>query len=249
VKLGPDRVIVCPACKGLATHLTMQSGNTFGMRIWTDGKQIAPMLLRLPDVVKCRHCNHYFWLSKAKVIEKIVPMSEKLQSAKCIREPDEQGYYETIRAGLARNRKQEKQLRILTWWRSNDAFRDISITALPIQPPTSPEREQNLLALLALMHEPSGYEIKFLEILRCCMRFVRDLMIKMGFIQKKEPTQASKEPDIIMKAEICRELGRWSQAEELLDRVSSAEYMRIAAQIRELCQAKDRCVRELKLDN
>lgn len=247
--LGPDQVIACPICKGLATHLTIRSGNTFGMRVWTDGKQVAPMLLRTPEVVKCRYCNHYFWLSKAKVIEKIDPMSEKLRSVKGIRGPDEQGYYEAIRAGLARNRKQEKRLRILTWWRSNDAFRDIGAAEPPIQLPASPEREQNLLALLALMREPSGYELKFLEILRCCTRYVRDMISKIGLVQKKAPTQPSREPDIIMKAEICRELGRWSQAEELLDCVSSTEYVGVAAQIRELCQAKDKYVRELKLDD
>lgn len=45
---GPDQIIACPHCSALAKHLTLISGNAFGASVWTDGKQILPMLPRQP---------------------------------------------------------------------------------------------------------------------------------------------------------------------------------------------------------
>jgi hypothetical protein len=53
---GPDQIVACPHCKALAKYMTLMSGNTFGARVWTDGKQDAPMLPHPPAVVKCRQC-------------------------------------------------------------------------------------------------------------------------------------------------------------------------------------------------
>ena len=41
---GPNQIVACPHCEALAQYETLTSGNTFGARVWTDGKQIAPML-------------------------------------------------------------------------------------------------------------------------------------------------------------------------------------------------------------
>ena len=34
---GPDQIIACPNCKGLARYMTLASGNTLDARVWTDG--------------------------------------------------------------------------------------------------------------------------------------------------------------------------------------------------------------------
>jgi len=52
---GPYQIIACPKCKGLQQYRTLASGNTFGTRLWTDGKRIARMLPLPPAVVKCPH--------------------------------------------------------------------------------------------------------------------------------------------------------------------------------------------------
>src|SRR5690349_16185490 len=65
---GPDQIVACPHCQGLAKYLTLMSGNTFDARVWTDGKRIAPMLPQPPPVVKCRHCARCYWLADAKKI-------------------------------------------------------------------------------------------------------------------------------------------------------------------------------------
>jgi hypothetical protein len=54
--------------------------------------------------------------------------------AREVEEPDEEGYYRAIEKGIAKDDEQMKSLRILAWWRRNDAFRDA----------TSSEREAEL---------------------------------------------------------------------------------------------------------
>ena len=154
---GPDQVIACPHCKGLARHMTLRSGNTFGAQTWTDGKQVAPMLPRPPAVVRCGHCNRMFWLADA---EEIGPILE-------VTEPSEDGYYSAIAGGLAKNAAQEKTLRILAWWCRNDDYR--AETGRPARRPwkVSPEVRENLGVLLTLLDEDDTSEgIMKAEILR-----------------------------------------------------------------------------------
>ena len=76
---GPDQMIACPKCKGVARYMTLMSGNTFGARVWTDGKQVAPMLPNPPAVVKCRHCEECYWLSEAEEIGSVDQWREESQ--------------------------------------------------------------------------------------------------------------------------------------------------------------------------
>jgi hypothetical protein len=62
---GPDQIIACPHCRGLAKYGTLESGNTFRTRMWADAKQLAPMWPEPPAVVKCRHCARCYWLADA----------------------------------------------------------------------------------------------------------------------------------------------------------------------------------------
>ena len=128
---GPDKIVACPSCKGLAKYGTVMSGNTFGMRVWTDGKNIAPMLPSPPAVVKCFRCGELYWLSEADEIGTFDRWSEydpqldpEWAAADPVQEPMEEDYYPAIARGLAKTPQQEKFLRILAWWRSNDIFRD-----------------------------------------------------------------------------------------------------------------------------
>lgn len=65
---GPDQIVACPNCGALAKYMTLTSGNTFGARVWTDGKQVAPMLPRPPAVVKCQQCAECHWLADARKV-------------------------------------------------------------------------------------------------------------------------------------------------------------------------------------
>jgi hypothetical protein len=68
---GPTILIKCPHCGGYAKKETLLSGNTFGASLWSDCKQIASMLPEFPQVVLCKHCNQFYWVEDAKEVDSI----------------------------------------------------------------------------------------------------------------------------------------------------------------------------------
>ena len=54
---GPTLVYECTSCKNPFKRRTIASGNTFGARIRSDGRMFAPMLPTTPPIVACPHCN------------------------------------------------------------------------------------------------------------------------------------------------------------------------------------------------
>jgi hypothetical protein len=224
MKPGPDRIVACPSCEGLAKYRTLLSGNTFGARVWTDGRQRAPMLPQPPKVVRCSHCSSLYWLSEARNVGQVEPTrgallaaSPEWRSAVYVQEPEELDYYQGIRANLARNPDQERTLRILAWWRSNDAFRHANRLIPPGRVAATTARrnlsewDENLRALLFLLDE-------------------------------------SNENDLVMKAEVYRELRMWHEAEAVLSRVRSADLSAVVSQIRALCESQDAMVRVVELE-
>ena len=61
---GPPRILTCPFCSAKKEVLSLMSGNTFGAELWSDGKQIAPMLPEISFVQKCPGCGKYYLLSR-----------------------------------------------------------------------------------------------------------------------------------------------------------------------------------------
>jgi hypothetical protein len=215
---GYDRIIACPHCSGLARHHVLASGNTFGARVWTDGKQIAPMLPRPPAVVQCRHCSEVFWLTDGTEVGRLQPWQEEgtrndpaWSDAQEVEEPDEERYYRALEKGVAKDREQMKFLRILAWWRRNDAFRDDTSAESDTEVHLSLECKRNLHALADLLLETDDNEC-------------------------------------IMKAEVLRELGEFYSAKALLAPMADGEYRTVVQQLQELCAAEDQRVRELRVE-
>lgn len=213
---GPDQVIACPYCSVLAKHMTLVSGNTIGARVWTDGKRVAPMLPRLPSVVECRSCGECFWLADAKKVGTVKhyglggeQVDPAWAAAPGLQEPTEEAYYRALRKGLAANPKQERTLRILTWWRGNDTVRETPDSEDARVAGGSEARRENLEALARLLDEGD-------------------------------------ENDRVMKAEVFRELGEFESALQLLERVTKPEYGAVVHQLRSLCEAGDKFVRQLQ---
>ena len=51
----------CPHCSALKEVLQLMSGNTIGATLWSDAKQIAPMLPRVSYIQRCPTCGKYFF--------------------------------------------------------------------------------------------------------------------------------------------------------------------------------------------
>ena len=54
----------CPHCGAKKEVLQLMSGNTFGATLWSDAKQIAPMLPRVSYIQRCPTCGKYFFRTK-----------------------------------------------------------------------------------------------------------------------------------------------------------------------------------------
>lgn len=64
---GKPRILICPFCGTEKQIMSLISGNTFGAELWSDNKQIAPMLPEISYVQKCPHCGKYYITGRQEV--------------------------------------------------------------------------------------------------------------------------------------------------------------------------------------
>lgn len=124
---GPNYLYKCPTCSNLLKKGSIISGNTFGAKIFSDGKRIAPMLPEFPNLTKCKKCDTIFWLSKLKEIgtyewgENENLEWENADNAEFLEIDD---YYNAISNGIAENLQEELHIRQRIWWAYNDKIRE-----------------------------------------------------------------------------------------------------------------------------
>jgi hypothetical protein len=127
-----DIIIACPHCRTAARVFQLISGNTFGAITWTDGWMDAPMMPRVPRITRCTRCAEYFWVASAPLIGSgggSIEMEgqeheDQWPNAPHIEPLDEDECFAALAAGLGEHPDLELELRVLTWWRGNDAFRE-----------------------------------------------------------------------------------------------------------------------------
>ena len=64
---GNPRILVCPFCGKEKEIMSLVSGNTCGAELWSDNKQIAPMLPEISYVQRCPHCGKYYITGRQEV--------------------------------------------------------------------------------------------------------------------------------------------------------------------------------------
>jgi hypothetical protein len=153
---GPYQIISCPQCEGLAKYRTLMSGNTLRSTVWSDGKKVSPMLKQPTAVVNCQHCEKGYWLADAEKVgalelwgKKDHTVNPEWDTARQVEEHTEDEYYAAIEANLAKTLPQEKILRVLAWWRRNDAHRMQEEAKVSV----SDAFRENLEALLILIDQ------------------------------------------------------------------------------------------------
>jgi len=115
---GPELLYKCPKCEKIVSKGSLISGNTCGAKLYSDGKQIAPMLPEFPAIVKCKYCNTFYWLNK----ENEINIGNENADRAAFLSVDE--YYELINSDIIKNEKKLKFLRIRLWWAFNDKLRN-----------------------------------------------------------------------------------------------------------------------------
>src|SRR5574344_1230270 len=113
--LGPNYVYKCPNCGNLITKGSLMSGNTFGAKIFSDGKRIAPMLPEFPNLTKLKEIGTYEWGDNEN------PQWQKADNADFLEIED---YYNAIIKGIAENKNEELIIRKQIWWSYNDRIRE-----------------------------------------------------------------------------------------------------------------------------
>jgi hypothetical protein len=109
------------------TKKSVISGNTYGSKIFSDGKRIAPMLPDFPELTKCKQCNTIFWLSKMKEIgtyewgDNKNPKWQNTDDAEFLTIDD---YFQALEAGMAEDKNEESYIRQQIWWTYNDRVRN-----------------------------------------------------------------------------------------------------------------------------
>lgn len=63
------KLALCPHCGTKKEIIRLMSGNTFGAVLWSDTKQIAPMLPKASPIQKCPSCKHYYLLNEVNFEE------------------------------------------------------------------------------------------------------------------------------------------------------------------------------------
>lgn len=65
---GPIYIHQCPYCIKLISRYSLLSGNSNGVKVYSDGKSIKPMAPEFPIITKCANCKNIFWIKDAKPI-------------------------------------------------------------------------------------------------------------------------------------------------------------------------------------
>lgn len=157
---GSNQIVACPECGALASYGTLESGNTLGATLWSDGKSIAPMMPIPPSVVRCHSCTKCYWLEDASEIGQVSSWGAEEDvdpawlAAPDVEEPSEEEYYSAIRAGLADDADTERQLRVFAWWRHNDSYRETDLSEAPAM---SDGCVANLEALVGLLVDDDAH--------------------------------------------------------------------------------------------
>ena len=67
MKIGNPLILTCPFCGKEKIIMSIVSGNTFDSELWSDNKQIAPMLPEISYVQKCPRCGKYYIIRRQTV--------------------------------------------------------------------------------------------------------------------------------------------------------------------------------------
>jgi len=124
---GPNYLYKCPVCGNKVQKGSLLSGNTFGAKLYSDAKRVAPMLPVFPLISRCKNCDTIFWLDETSEDGTYEGHWQEYSDSA---EPEYADFlsiheYRTaIEQGLARNNTEQIYLRQNLWWLYNDRARE-----------------------------------------------------------------------------------------------------------------------------
>jgi hypothetical protein len=170
---GPNLVYKCPNCGKFSTRGSINSGNTFGAKIYSDGKRIAPMLPEFPAIIKCKGCEIFYWLNDENEVGEYDFFEDKInkewKNADRAEFLNINEYNEAINLKVYKDEDDHKFLRIKLWQAINDKFRN-NLDMIEYEKEIY---EENCLKLIEILDKNEIYEkIMCAEIYRNLGNFI-----------------------------------------------------------------------------
>ena len=132
--LGPTFIYQCPSCSNLFSVPTLLSGNSNGVKLYSDGKSIKPMAPEFPIITKCTNCKNIFWIKYAKQIgsyeDRLFGDSDEddtINKWKEIEQASTLSVYdliETLGTEITKTKDLKFYIRERIWWGFNDRVRN-----------------------------------------------------------------------------------------------------------------------------
>ena len=119
---APPVIIQTPAGTKVCRHGDLMSGNTFGARLWTDGKFDTPMLPERSALQCVEGSLEIFWVSDAEEIQEM-PWGASVEGVANAAPPGVADYHRALKYGMADTPEREIYIRVRLWWLSNDPVR------------------------------------------------------------------------------------------------------------------------------
>ena len=123
---GPEYVHKCSKCFNYIKSSSLTSGNTFGSKLYSDGKLEAEMLPEFPFLIKCYRCDTFLWIDKLETVnvydwdDDFGDDWEKADRAEFLSLNE---YFKTLETGIAKTEEEEFYVRKHIWWKFNDRIR------------------------------------------------------------------------------------------------------------------------------
>ena len=242
---GPNIIIQCPNSDQMVKKPTLNSGNTIGGRVWSDGYTFYPMLPRFPEITRCDD-GPFFWVDEAKEVGKIdfgddnsnVP--DEWKQAKRIRFLTVEEYLEAIEKGMGRTQEEKLHLRHLAWWAANDPLRkesDNTAQKSPFLPGTKARKNLEQLVTESWLNQIPIQSSFFKN-----LYFYLSKLFSRSSLKRLTVTDPNKR---LMKAEALRQLGRFEEALTTLQAPFPEDLTKVADWMRRLVKERDSLVREL----
>jgi hypothetical protein len=211
-------VYKCPKCGKIIKCGNLLLTYTFGHKIFSDGKRVAPMIPDYPEIIKCKECKTFYWLKDENEVDKYEfsndKINEKWENADEAELLTLDEYNEAISSKIYNNEDEEKYLRIKLWWAFNDRIRE--------------DKEIFISNTDKAMYESNS-------------RKLIDIIIKDNFWAFLDKDNMD---ELIMCAELYRNLGLYWDCDDLLDHISN-DYLWIREILLNECVKNNKKVIEL----
>jgi hypothetical protein len=125
---GSNYIFPCTNCTNIFVKGSIDSGNNFGLKVYSDGKNVAPMMPRFPKMVKCKQCGTFVRLMYSKSIgdyEYHEPIKEEWKNAQHAEFLTIEENFEALESDFAKQlKRKEFILRQQIWWAYNERLKD-----------------------------------------------------------------------------------------------------------------------------